>query len=139
MKWEEYLERYGKNVEGNIAYITDLRVSDGGNKFIRNIPPTKVLIRHNRELNGAKTIYYSDFHFLKMKGDKVLKQVIAPFDNTGYRYYTGTSVNIFEDYEDCVKKHNEQVEKAANVYNSRIREIEEQRDKLLQMKIEEED
>ena len=137
MTWEEYLQKYDKNIDGNVAYIADIRVADGGNKFIRNVSPTKVLIRSNDKLEKQKTIYYSNFHFLKMKGDKTLKQIIAPYDNTGYRYFAGTAVNIFEDYKECVEFYNKQVDEASEVYNARIREIENQRDKLQELKIKE--
>lgn len=137
MKWEEYLKIHENNVEGHNVYVTDIRVASGGNKFIRNVPPTRVTILSNDKLPVGKTVYYSDFHFVPMKGDKLLKKVIAPFDNTGYRSFTGTSLHVFEDLKNCTEFYNKQVDEACEVYDSRIKEIEEQRDKLKQLKMEE--
>lgn len=122
MKWEQYLIENEK-VDGNIVYITDIRLSDG-NAYIRNVPPTKVIITSNSELPKNKNVYYSDYHFRKlgMKG-QILKQVIAPFDNTGYRHYTGVSVNIFNTYEEAVEKYNEQLESVVNHYEHKKNEL----------------
>ena len=135
MKWEEYLKKFENNVEGHVVFVTDIRIAAGGNKFIRNVPPTKVTILSNDKLPTGKTVYYSDFHFAPMKGDKLLKKVIVPFDNTGYRSFTGTSLHVFEDLDECVDFYNNQVDKACEVYEMRIKDIEEQRDKLKELKV----
>lgn len=136
MKWEEYLKQNeGLNIVGENIYICDVRVSEGGNKFIRNIKPTLVIIKPNSELPKGKKVYYSDYHFLEVKRGKVLKKVIAPFDNTGFRWYAGTSVNVFENYEECVDFYNKQIDEAAQEYDKRIKEIEEQKQNTLNMKI----
>jgi hypothetical protein len=86
---------------GQTLWICDLRYNDYHNKPIRHIKPTKVLVRSNNETK--KKIYYSHSHFVALnKKDEPLKsKVFAPFDNTGYRMRTGTSLNCFETMDEC--------------------------------------
>lgn len=137
MKWEEYLKIFENDVNGHVVYITDIRVASGGNKFIRNVPPSRVTILSNDKLPSGKTVYYSDFHFVPMKGDRLLKKVIAPFDNTGNRSFTGTSVHVFESLDECVHLYNQQVDKACEVYEERIKTLQEQINNLKKLKMEE--
>lgn len=135
MKWEEYLKKFENNVEGHVVFVADIRVADGGNKFIRNVPPSRVTILSNDKLPEGKTIYYSEFHFVAMKGDKLLKKIIAPFDNTGYRSFAGTSLHVFENLDECVDFYNKQIDEGCEVYEMRIKEIERQKDNLKEMKV----
>lgn len=137
MKWEEYLKSHENNVEGHNVYVTDIRIASGGNKFIRNVPPTRVTILSNDKLPVGKTVYYSEFHFVPMKGDKLLKKIIAPFDNTGNRSFTGTSLHVFENLDECVHFYNQQVDKACEIYELRIKDLEKQKDRLIKLKMEE--
>ncbi|MBT2759973.1 hypothetical protein [Paenibacillus sp. ISL-20] len=102
MNHKEYSEvgRVGEEV-----WICDYRYNDIDNQPIRHITPRKVVVVSNEELPKNKRVYYSNFHFrpVNEKG-KVLSQVIAPYDNTGYRAYSGTSLNIFYTREEC-KQH----------------------------------
>lgn len=68
-----------------------------------------------------------------MNGDKVLKQIIAPFDNTGYRSYSGTPVKVFDNIEDCVKAYNEMIGVASNEYTTRIEYLESKKQDLLDL------
>lgn len=52
-----------------------------------------------------------------------MSKVIAPMDNTGYRGYTGESVNIFYTVEDCVKCYREQVRQAKVIYQKELARI----------------
>ena len=52
-----------------------------------------------------------------------MSKVIAPMDNTGYRGYTGESVNIFYTVEDCVKCYREQVRQAKAIYQKELARI----------------
>lgn len=122
MKWEKYLETEG-SVVGNRVYIVDIRMSDG-NAYIRHVEPTLVEITNNSELPKGKNIYYSNYHFRKVgKKGNVLKQIIAPFDNTGYRAYTGVSVYVFNTYEEAVDKYNSQLDEVIKVFEGRKKEI----------------
>lgn len=90
-------------MDGKIFYICDIR--HNGNpfeKFIRNVKPTKVIVTNNDELPKSKRIYYSESYFVPLdKNDKPSKKVIGLYDNTGYRSYTGTPLNVFENMKDC--------------------------------------
>ncbi|MET3209657.1 UNVERIFIED_CONTAM: hypothetical protein ABIC26_002604 [Paenibacillus sp. PvR008] len=90
---------------GDEVWICDYRFNDIDNQPIRHITPRKVVVLSNDNLPKNKRVYYSDFHFRSVneKG-KMLSQVIAPYDNTGYRAYTGVSLNIFYTEEEC-KQH----------------------------------
>lgn len=136
MFWNEYLKNHNdEDIDGNIVFITDIRITEGGNKFIRHIPPQKVMILSNEKHPTKKTIYYSDYHFRKMNGDKVLKQVIAPFDNTGYRSYSGIPVKVFDNIEDCIKAYNEMIEVASSIYDKRINELEIKKKELFSLRL----
>lgn len=123
MKWEEFLKQ-NETINGKKVYVVDIRNSDG-NSYLRSIEPTLVEIVSNEELPKNKKVYYSNYHFRKIgKTGKTTKQIIAPYDNTGYRSYSGVSVNVFETYEEAVEKYNEQLEDVVDTYRHRIRELE---------------
>lgn len=60
------------------------------------------MVFNNDDLPPNKRVYYSDHHFrpLGKKGEPI-STVIAPYDNTGYRTYTGISLNIFFNEKEC--------------------------------------
>lgn len=102
-------------LNGEIVWICDFRYSDISNfKPVRHVKPTKVLIRSNSETK--KRIYYSKSHFVELNKDgKPLNSKIHNlYDNTGYRSFTGTPLNIFFTEKECVKCYNEQCEKVKN-------------------------
>lgn len=134
MTWEDYLVETSE-LEGRQVWIVDIRTSDG-NAYIRNVGPTLVRIMSNEELPEGKRIYYSKYHFRKIgKSGKLLKQILAPYDNTGYRSNPGTSVNVFETYEEAVAKYNEQLNDVIEVYEERKRELEAVIERTESMKI----
>lgn len=94
-----------ENVIGKRVWICDYRLGDGGaiNKPIRAITPKYVEISSNDTLPKNKTVYYSPIHFREVKKGKASSSIIAPYDNTGYRFCTGTSLHIFEEEDDCRK------------------------------------
>jgi len=103
---------------GQVVYICDYRFIDINNKPIRHVKPTKVMVVDNSELPKNKTVYYSETHFRPFtKTGKVSNKIIAPFDNTGYRYRTGGCVNIYDNMEECIEKYNKQCELAINELN----------------------
>lgn len=104
MEFKEFSENIlGKSINiGDTVWICDYRHDDIMNKPIRHVVPQKVLIADNADLPKNKTVYYSPIHFVPLgKNDVPKKQVIAPFDNTGFRGRTGTSVNIFDTEKEC--------------------------------------
>ncbi len=117
-----------ENVVGKQVWICDYRNSEKGAdlKPIRNIKPTLVQVCINDEKNR---VYYSPVHFREVKANgKLNSRVIAPYDNTGYRCLTGTSLNIFDTQEECVKCFNRQlgiaIEEVKNESASYVRHFE---------------
>lgn len=89
---------------GQIVWICDYRHNDIFKKPIRNIKPIKVMVIDNEKLPKNKRVYYSETHFRKLnKKGEANSTVIVPFDNTGYRGYTGKCVDIFDNEIECIK------------------------------------
>lgn len=87
---------------GDRLWVCDFRYEDINQKPIRNVPPQEVALINNTQLPEGKKVYYSDFHFRALtKTGQVSAKVIAPYDNTGYRSFTGVSINIFKTEEEC--------------------------------------
>lgn len=87
---------------GDRLWVCDFRYEDINQKPIRNVPPQEVALIGNDQLPEGKKVYYSDFHFRTLtKTGQVSAKVIAPYDNTGYRGFTGISINIFKTKEEC--------------------------------------
>lgn len=121
MNYQEFLKE-NEAVIGKQIWITDYRRGKSGG-YVRHVPPTLAEVTCNSELPKNKRVYYSDYHFRKVKNGKVMKEIHAPYDNTGYRGYTGVSVNIYYTYEEAAKKYNEQIEEMKNSYLSEIESI----------------
>lgn len=114
MDFKEFSQNYlGKVVNiGDEVWICDYRHDDINKQPIRSVVPQKVVIEDNDNLPKNKTVYYSDVHFLPVGvNGKPKKQVIAPFDNTGFRGYTGVSVQIFLTEAECRAAYLKQCEK----------------------------
>lgn len=97
------------SMNGKIVWVCDLRYNNYNEKPIRNVPPTEVVVVDNQ----GKKVYYSHSHFRTLKKDGTpSSKVIKPFDNTGFRSYTGVPINVFDNKEECVAKYKEQLNKA---------------------------
>ena len=104
MKIETKDIRDGKHV-GEVVWLCHYLHPDLNKKPLRNIPPTKVLVRSNEELPKNKRVYYSETHFSPIKKDGSPKAtVISPVDNTGYRAYCGNELNVFTEKDECVEQ-----------------------------------
>ena len=123
------------SVVGKQVWITDYRRGKSGG-YVRHVPPTLVEVVHNSELPKNKRVYYSDVHFRKVKNGKVSKEIHAPYDNTGYRFYKGVSVNIFYTYEEAAKQYNEQIDDIVKSYNEDTQKILNEIEEVLSKKIE---
>ncbi|WGT37724.1 hypothetical protein QH639_18060 [Lysinibacillus sp. 1 U-2021] len=123
-----------ETVIGKQIWITDYRRGKSGG-YVRHVPPTLVEVTCNSELPKNKRVYYSNYHFRKVKNGKVMKEIHAPYDNTGYRSYTGVSVNIFYTYEEAVQKYNEQIEEIIYSYNNEIKKIRNEMEEVNNRKI----
>ncbi len=88
---------------GKKLWISDFRREDIDKKPNRHIRPQLALLRHNDELPARKSIYYSNTHFvgLNKKGEAAKSKIMSIFDNTGYRWRTGTPVKIFDSEQEC--------------------------------------
>lgn len=131
-----------KDVENEIEvgkryWVCDYRLNlEGDFRPVRGIMPTYVEVRSNEELPSTKNIYYSNVHFVEInKKGELSKRIIAPFDNTGYRSYTGIGLNIFEKEEDCISFFNNQIEVAKDIFKDKILKIENHIQTLEDMKI----
>ena len=97
---------------GKEVWICHYLRPDLDKKALRNVPPTKVLIRSNEELPKNKIVYYSEDHFAPIsKSGKVLNKVISPVDNTGYRGRAGNELHVFTKENECIEAWNEQIDR----------------------------
>lgn len=95
------LEQY----EGVDVWICDYRQPDKDKKPIRKVPPTKVNVRPSSE--AKKTVYYSNYCFKPYSiSGKLTSKEIKPFDNTGFRSFSGNPVYIFDDEQECIDQWN---------------------------------
>lgn len=92
-----------------VVWICDYRYNDYGEKPIRRLKPTRVIIRDIDETKDR--IYYSDSFFSKLnKNDEPLKAIIKLFDNTGYRSFAGVPLSVFTTEEECATHYVKQLE-----------------------------
>lgn len=123
-------------IEGKLNYrdkvwICDYRFNDIQEKPIRHLPPQEVAVISNTELPKNKTVYYSEFHFRPLgKKGNVLSSVISPYDNTGYRSYTGVSINIFLDKDECIEHYLNQCYEIKNEISNEKSRVEKRFDVL---------
>lgn len=127
---------------GEHVYICDYRFNSIDDKPIRHIQPMKVVVCSNDDLPKNKRVYYSDIHFRPVgENDKIQSRIIAPFDNTGYRAYTGVSLNIFYDEKECKEFYRQQCNKniaefskamvdKVEYYKKKIKEIQNEMESL---------
>lgn len=133
MDYKTFMDDY-KDMIGETVWICDYRFTDISQKPIRHVKPTEAIIVSNDDLPKNKTVYYSTIHFRPIgKKGTPLKQIISPYDNTGFRSFTGTSLNIFLRKEECVNHYVKQceivkkeIEKERKRANQRLDEIKEQ-------------
>lgn len=119
MKIETKEVREGKHT-GKEVWICHYLQPDLDKKALRNVPPTKVLIRSNDELPKNKTVYYSEDHFSPINKDgKVLAKVISPVDNTGFRGRCGNDLHVFTDERECVESWNKQINEVCDKLHQR--------------------
>jgi len=106
---------------GEIVWICHYHRPDMNKKPLRNIPPTRVIVRSNDDLPKNKTIYYSYTHFCPInESGKRLSKFISPVDNTGFRSKSGTPLYIFDDEQECNDKWNSQIEDHAKILNNLV-------------------
>jgi len=113
--------REGKH-DGDVVWVCHYNRPDMNKKALRNIPPTKVLIRPESELPKNKVVYYSESFFspLNRQGNPLAK-VISPVDNTGYRSNVGNELFVFDNEKDCDFEWARQVQSHVVVLDGLIR------------------
>jgi len=90
-------------MDGATVYICDYRRPDLNKKPARNIQPQAVIVKSNSDLPKGKKIYYSDSHFKPIgKNGNELSKVVSIFDNTGFRFYTGVPLKVFDNLDECI-------------------------------------
>lgn len=112
---------------GQKIWICDYR-KEIDKKAIRNVKPTEVYIAGKGDFAEAglePRIYYSLVGFAKLNknGEPLLKQLIPPFDTTGYRTYAGIGVLAFDNENECIDAYNNQVLEVVEMYEKRIQSI----------------
>ncbi len=112
------------------VWIFDLRYTDFNKKPIRKVLPQRVFVRSNEETK--KKIYYSSSHFVRLNkhGDPVSSKIIALFDNTGYRSYTGNPLRIFNDEHECKMAFQATCNNLAKEFEKWVAVIDEKHQKL---------
>lgn len=99
--------REGK-YDNKIVWICDYNQPDFHKKPLRKVVPVECIIISNDQLPNKKTINYSESHFVVLKKNKEpSKKVISPVDNTGYRWYPGNELYIYDNETECITKWNE--------------------------------
>lgn len=111
---------------GKTFWVCDYRKLDFNKKAIRNVKPTKIIVldqKHFEEV-GKKypRVYYSNFALIPVdsKGKLKYSSPVPPYDTTGYRSYAGVSINVFDNYKECVDFYNYQIDNVVNLYKNRI-------------------
>lgn len=115
------------NYVGQKIWICDYR-KEMDKKAIRNVKPTEVYIAGKNDFAEAgfePRIYYSLVGFAKLNknGEPLLKQLIPPFDTTGYRTYAGIGVLAFDNENECIDAYNAQVLEVVGMYEKRIQSV----------------
>jgi len=107
--------------DGSIVWVCHYNRPDMHKKALRNVPPTKCIVRPLSELPKNKRVYYSFSFFCPLKkGDAPTSKVISPVDNTGYRSMCGNELHVFDSKIECVESWNQQIANHAAVLDKLI-------------------
>lgn len=83
------------SMDGKVVWICHYNQPDLNKKPLRNLPPTKVIIRPKAEYPKSRDLYYSQSFFSPITDDgKILKKHYSPGDNTGFRYRSPNFVSV---------------------------------------------
>lgn len=100
------------------VWICDYRQPDKNKKPIRKVSPTEVKVLH-KDL-AKKTVYYCNYFFKPYTATgKLASTEIKPFDNTGFRSFTGNPVSIFDNEDECISHWNSLIDKEIEYWNKR--------------------
>ena len=109
----ETIEVRNGNHNGETVYICHFNKPDLNKKALRNLQPTKCVVRPTSELPTNKRVYYSKSFFspLNKNGEAIKSKIISPVDTTGYRSYCGNELFVFTTDAECNREWNKQVGK----------------------------
>lgn len=106
---------------GKTYYVCDYRRPDLSKKAARSLAPTQVVVLTNADYEEVgmtpPRVYYSNVALAKVtkNGEPKYKSLVPPFDNTGYRSFTGIGINVFDNMDECVDFYNAQVQAVVDV------------------------
>lgn len=87
---------------GRTVWICHYLRPDLHKKPLRNIPPTKAMVKSIKSLPNGKKMYYTQNCFLAYgKSGGLLKRQISPVDNTGFRGNHGNELFVFDNEDEC--------------------------------------
>lgn len=90
---------------GETVYVCDYNQPDLNKKALRNVPPTKCIVRSVDDTKSR--VYYSKNYFAPVgKSGNILSRVISPVDATGFRTHPGNELYVFTTEEECVDQWN---------------------------------
>lgn len=82
-------------MNGRTVWICHYNQPDLNKKPLRNLPPTKVIIRPKKEYPKNRSLYYSESFFSPVDDSgRILKKFYSPGDNTGFRYREPNFVSV---------------------------------------------
>lgn len=106
---------------GETVWICHYNQPDLDKKALRNVPPTKCLIRSIDDLPPNKTVYYSLSYFAPLKASgQPSSKIVGLVDNTGFRGRSGNALFVFDSEEECVKEWNSQLVDHCNKLQNKI-------------------
>lgn len=123
---EDIVNAVGLN--GKKYFVCDYR-KDTTQKAIRHIKPIEIILQDNDDYNKAgkkyPRVHYSKYAFVQINknGEPIYSKSISPFDNTGWRSYTGIGLNIFDNMQECIDHYNSQVKMVVELYEKEISTI----------------
>ena len=124
---------------GKRVWICDFRQPDLNKKPIRHVQPIEVVVCSNEDLPKGKTIYYSENHFRKIGAKGMTKDIIPVFDNTGYRFASGTPVQVFDNPEECYAAYNVMADAIINELDNRmavvLKQLQAEKNDILKLKM----
>ena len=125
--------------DNQVVWICHYNRPDMHKKPLRNVSPTRCLVRPNSELRTNKKVYYSASHFAPLKADSTTyAKVISPVDNTGYRMHCGNELYVFDTEIECVAEWQKQIDEHVKVIDAIILNVkdawQQEKDDLIKIK-----
>lgn len=110
-------------------WVCDYRKPDFNKKAIRKVRPTLITVLDQKHFEdvGKKypRVYYSAFALIPIdsKGKLKYSSPVPPYDATGYRFYAGVPINVFDNEQECIDFYNKQVDTVVTKYREYISNV----------------